>query len=200
KLANIGEYEMLVYLHYDESSGDYPDCNLENDTLHLTIINAGLPEVDLGPDMESGSPDTIIIDAGGFETYTWNTGATTSAITGMDSTFTYVVTVTDIYSCIAEDEITITLVSIEELAASYESINVYPNPNNGEFTLHVENKTFADISYELVDMNGRVISSKQSKATHELHENISMTKRAKGVYFLKVFNGKDYAVQKIIVQ
>ncbi|MEA3444548.1 MAG: hypothetical protein U9R19_07450, partial [Bacteroidota bacterium] len=82
KLANIGEYEMLVYLHYDESSGDYPDCNLENDTLHLTIINAGLPEVDLGPDMESGSPDTIIIDAGGFETYTWNTGATTSAITG----------------------------------------------------------------------------------------------------------------------
>ncbi len=196
----VGEYYILAYLHFEESSGEYPDCQLENDTLHITVVHAGLPEVDLGPDIESGIPDSIEIDAGVFETYQWNTGATTQSIMAMPTTFTYVVTITDIYGCEASDDVTITLISIDELAQSYQSMNVYPNPSNGEFTLHVENKTFADISYEIVDINGRVISTSQTHGSRELIENISMKNNSKGVYFLKVFNGEHYAIQKIVIQ
>jgi len=80
------------------------------------------------------------------------------------------------------------------------SLNVYPNPTNGKFTVNISNVEAMDMTLELVNISGQVVYRNEVKAAYSYNEDIDATTFAKGVYYLKVNNGKDVKVEKVVIQ
>lgn len=82
--------------------------------------------------------------------------------------------------------------SIEESRPHPHTLTVYPNPNNGEFSIEVPSEMVGK-RYELVDMSGKVIESSTFRSTSQ---NIQI-EADKGFYILRV---PEYGIhQKVVV-
>jgi hypothetical protein len=80
------------------------------------------------------------------------------------------------------------------------TLNVYPNPTDGRFTVSINNPEAADMTLELVNISGQVVYRNEVKAAYSYNEDIDASTFAKGVYYLKVNNGKGVKVEKVVVQ
>jgi hypothetical protein len=80
------------------------------------------------------------------------------------------------------------------------NLNVFPNPTNGKFTVSISNPEAMDMTIELVSISGQVVYRNEVKATSSYNNEIDATTFAKGVYYLKVNNGKDVKIEKVVVQ
>jgi len=83
-----------------------------------------------------------------------------------------------------------------DLNSLTSSVNVYPNPSDGEFTLSVENTQVVDLSILVTNIQGQAVYQNQVKSVLNYQENIDLTQFAKGMYFLKVNN----QVMKLLVK
>jgi hypothetical protein len=77
-----------------------------------------------------------------------------------------------------------------------KSIKVYPNPNNGQFTLELINVGNV-ASVCIYNMLGARVY--QSTATNEANHKINLSGIRKGIYFLKVMDGKEQFTRKMVV-
>jgi hypothetical protein len=89
-------------------------------------------------------------------------------------------------------------VGIEDLTL-IESMNVYPNPNSGEFTVVIVNSEVSNMEITLMDIQGHVVYKNTVSGVINHTERISED-LTKGVYFLSINNGKEVKVQKVLVQ
>ena len=80
------------------------------------------------------------------------------------------------------------------------SLSVYPNPTNGKFTVSINNPEASDMTLELVNISGQVVYRNEVKAAYSYNEDIDASSFAKGVYYLKVNDGKGVKVEKVVVQ
>ncbi len=78
-------------------------------------------------------------------------------------------------------------------------MNVFPNPNNGSFTLTINDANFTEITMEIVTIEGRVLmSDKVSNVKGAYVKQFNLSTEANGIYFLKVTaNGQTY-MQKVV--
>jgi hypothetical protein len=83
-----------------------------------------------------------------------------------------------------------------DLNSLISSINVYPNPTNGEFTLAITNTQVLDLNILVTNIQGQTVYQNQVKSVLNYQENIDLTQFAKGMYFLKVNN----QVMKLLVK
>ena len=88
------------------------------------------------------------------------------------------------------------------LQNNYADVVVYPNPNNGAFSVSVN--VLADeknTSFILTDLAGRVIYKEQLDTHAGLNAyQINTGNIAKGTYFFEISNAQAKTVKKIIVQ
>ena len=76
--------------------------------------------------------------------------------------------------------------SIDELKT--QDIQVYPNPNNGTFTLQVVSLESANMEYKNIDIQGKTIVTTMQLSQKGLN-NIEMKKNLKaGLYFIEIAN------------
>jgi hypothetical protein len=75
-----------------------------------------------------------------------------------------------------------------------EAIAVYPNPNNGLFTLKVDSKNAKNIY--VYDMLGKIVYEKI--ATTDEQFNIDITKNPKGLYVIRVMDEDGVKTVKVI--
>jgi hypothetical protein len=80
------------------------------------------------------------------------------------------------------------------------SFNVYPNPSNGIFTVTVNSNQMNDLTIELVNVQGEVIYNQRAEDVTTFTGDVDVTEFAKGVYYLRIFNGEEVKVEKVIVQ
>jgi hypothetical protein len=80
------------------------------------------------------------------------------------------------------------------------NLSVYPNPTNGKFTVSVSQAEASDLTIDLVNISGQVVYSNQVSAVYSYNEDIDASSFAKGVYYLKVNNGEEVKVEKIVIQ
>ena len=80
------------------------------------------------------------------------------------------------------------------------SLNVYPNPTNGKFTVSINNPEAANMTLELVNISGQVVYRNEVKGAYSYNEDIDASSFAKGVYYLKVNDGNAVKVEKVVVQ
>ncbi|MEZ4936139.1 MAG: T9SS type A sorting domain-containing protein [Crocinitomicaceae bacterium] len=78
-----------------------------------------------------------------------------------------------------------------------DQILIYPNPNNGEFTLQFGNTLVGEKKIRVIDARGKIVTYKKAfNSTYDLN----MVHVEPGIYFVEVFNGNKKGVQKIVVQ
>jgi len=91
-----------------------------------------------------------------------------------------------------------TLVSIEEDKA-LENLSVYPNPNNGEFTVQFNTLNNQEVKLEVYNVLGELIVSENNAVTSGLNTlNVNIQEQTKGIYFVKVVSGENMFTTKVI--
>jgi hypothetical protein len=80
-------------------------------------------------------------------------------------------------------------------------MNVFPNPNNGSFTLTINDADYSEMTVELLTVEGRVIySDKASDVKGVYVKQLDLGTEANGIYFLRVTaNGQSF-MQKVVKQ
>jgi hypothetical protein len=80
--------------------------------------------------------------------------------------------------------------------SSISLVQAYPNPTQNNLTLNVGNNEISNLTFQLIDVNGRLIENKKISNSIEV---IDMEKLQAAVYFLKVArNNKEIKNFKII--
>ncbi|MFA6125708.1 MAG: T9SS type A sorting domain-containing protein [Bacteroidales bacterium] len=80
------------------------------------------------------------------------------------------------------------------------SINIFPNPANGRFTVSITNIEATDMTLELINTSGQVVYRNEVKAAYSNNAEISTSQFDKGVYYLKVKQDQKVKVEKVIIQ
>jgi hypothetical protein len=130
------------------------------------------------------------LTASGATTYSWNTGATTAAITvspGISTTYT--VTGYNAQGCMNTSIITQSVsacAGVNELT-NENAISIYPNPSNGEFIIKG-----AEGKVEIINSIGQTVYIFEASDVE-----IKVTELASGIYYLK--SEKLLSSKKIIV-
>jgi PKD repeat protein len=140
--------------------------------------------------------------------YSWNFGDnTTSNAVNPSHTYiqngTYTVTLTVTGPCgIATftQVVTITQVGLAEQVSLSDGIKVYPNPNNGVFTLAI-NATVGDVVIEVLDMQGRVVyASNENNIQTGFTKQISLETQASGLYMIRLTSATEQHTLRVNVQ
>jgi hypothetical protein len=81
------------------------------------------------------------------------------------------------------------------------SVNVYPNPSAGVFTLNITNADFKELVITIYDIQGRMVYSADDKnITKDYSRKINIADLSKGMYYLKLDNGAETKTEKLIIE
>ncbi len=129
--------------------------------------------------------------------YVWDTGETTSTITGVEQG-TYKVCVTDSNGCKKCDSVSIFLVDINNPNFNL-SINIYPNPSNDNFVLYLPLQSSEKIAYKITDMMGSIVEAKELTMPAGDNKIIIANKYLpSGIYNLQVQGTNNLITRKLI--
>jgi hypothetical protein len=115
-------------------------------------------------------------------------------------TITY--TYTDINGCTGMATVILTVdpcVGVTELDLN-TAIDLYPNPNNGQFNLNF-GVDLGEVMIEVVGLNGQVVYSEQiANATNGAVKTIQLNNASNGVYFVRIQTANGLVVKRIVKQ
>ncbi|MBE9490075.1 MAG: hypothetical protein IMY67_07280, partial [Bacteroidetes bacterium] len=126
-----GVYELSSFADANNITGEFSGI--------VQVIEHPLPVVDLGEDLVINEGESVVLDAGIFNSYLWSTGATTQTI-NVSTEGTYSVEVTDVNGCSSSGSINVTIntLSVVDFKNNKKGVLIiYPNPSYGEFTLKI---------------------------------------------------------------
>ncbi len=163
-----------------------------------------LPFIDLPSDTIVSSGSSVELDAGscGDMTYNWQPGGSSNASVIIDSvnsvngTKTANITVTSPQGCSASKEIQIHFNN----AAVEDSYNIYPNPNNGNFTLEPLKGSAVIDQAKLVDGTGKVMWASKESFIIVGSKQLSIESLTRGIYFLITENNNGRSVNKLMIK
>ena len=181
------------------------DGNNCSDTASITVVVNPLPATpvitQLGGTMSTST---------GFSAYQWYlggnliTGATSNTYTPSPAVAgTYTVMVTNSNGCSSSSaNFSFTPpVGMEDDLVSLGEAQVYPNPNQGSFSVLMTLDRGRELDFEVYDMVGHLLYNRHVKAgAGPLQQDVVLANAAKGVYFLHVRSGDDRIVKKVVVE
>jgi len=80
------------------------------------------------------------------------------------------------------------------------NMNVYPNPNNGNFTIDLELKTDETASVKVLDANGKEVYSRSVQGIEKHELKVKLKKPSAGVYVVIVEQGSTKMKLKTIIE
>ncbi len=125
----------------------------------------------------------VTLTANGANTYTWSGGLNTTSISVSPSvSTTYSASGSGTNSCVGRNTLQIIVSECTSIntIASKTAIKVYPNPNNGEFTIELTNINNSNIT--IINVLGQIIKTQKA----ELMNQIDLNLFDKGIYFINV--------------
>jgi hypothetical protein len=82
-----------------------------------------------------------------------------------------------------------------------DAVSIYPNPNNGDFTLSVESYTSDEYLVKVSDIAGRVVYSTTTAFVPGANEiKISIPEIQKGMYAVSISQGDQSITQKVMIK
>jgi hypothetical protein len=200
-LSVDGDYDYILTINYEK------DINLLNDTstgtLHNFVVDANLPGYN---DTLYVSSYPATIDAGSttssgwsYSAWDWSTTETTPTI-DVSADGWYYVTVTTAKdsmdnNCTAVDSVYVILgTGVQEYQVG---MSVYPNPNQGSFTVVFEGNTASSV-LSIMDITGRII--REEELNGDAVMQVDMTAEPKGIYFIRISNEQSIKMERIIIQ
>lgn len=146
-----------------------------SDTTISLIINP-LPTITI-------TSQSNVLTASGATSYIWNTSGTNDTII-VHKTGRYSVTGTDSAGCSDTASYYITVTGIAQINSNSESISLFPNPNNGVFTL-LYHLTAPNTELKIIDITGRTIYEQNLLGT-EGTEQINSAALTNGLFFWQI--------------
>lgn len=101
-------------------------------------------------------------------------------------------TLTHLTSCHSNIAVVDLLSRVEEKTANKNTVYVYPNPNNGNFTIALPPNQQAEV--EIYNLSGQLIK----KAAIKDNGSIDISRQPNGIYFVKIIDKQQVITQKII--
>jgi len=80
------------------------------------------------------------------------------------------------------------------------SMNIYPNPSNGLFTLEMNASKAGTFNVEIINIQGQVVFTREINQDGFYKETIDISNNASGIYYLRINDGKNLKVSKIMIQ
>lgn len=149
---------------------------------------------------------TLVVTNGPFSSYQWFIngnpipGATAdSFVPGQSGNIR--VQVTDENGCTGNSLIIeYTSVGIADVQDLYD-LNVYPNPNGGQFTVEADLGSHTDVTLSLRDMVGReLMQVERIKGASSFRRTFDISHLANGIYFIRVDGDEGMIVKRVIKQ
>ncbi len=169
-------------------------------SIPLSITVYDLPLVDLGPDTITIELDTILDAGNPGASFLWNTGDTTQTIF-VNSPGIYTVNVTDLNNCVASASIYIDIRTDVIVIDNAEQIKIFPNPNNGSFTLSGELPVSEMLQIKLINSVGHIVfTSDAEEVSGRFNKTIDLNEPIPGVYYLILHIGARSYSGKVLIQ
>ena len=92
------------------------------------------------------------------------------------------------------------IVDVNEVEPAQLDFTVYPNPNEGLFTLEIEQDGAATYTISVRNMLGQTVISEAINVNGNASKNMDLSSFEKGVYFISLENGEDRLVRKVVVK
>jgi hypothetical protein len=151
------------------------------------------------PPVCGNSDGTVVSVPGGGTspyTYSWNTGSSSSSVTGLTGapTETFIVTVTDMNGCVSKDTAYVSCVTAVADNLTPGQIKIFPNP--ADRWLQVERDGTEDLYLEMYSMVGEKLYSATDGSAQV---RIDLSNIEPGIYFLHIISGKGTVVTKVVV-
>ena len=193
-------YNYSVYIEYAS------DLDNSNDTiigqlahvvysLNLDAINGGIN------DTLTVSSYPATLDAGaGYGGYFWVNVTSDLQTATVTQDGWYGVYVYNDFGCQTFDSIYVKLFVGIHIADSKTNINIYPNPNKGEFNIEIELGKSENIQMDIMNFTGQIISTEVINNVKVYNEIKDLTYLPKGIYFVKINDGFDTTIKKIVIQ
>ncbi len=81
------------------------------------------------------------------------------------------------------------------------TVSIYPNPNNGTFSLLLESDQSQIVSVDIIDSFGRMVTSKKGLGVSgQSQTEISLNTFGKGIYAVKLYSAGNTLVKKVVVE
>jgi subtilisin-like proprotein convertase family protein len=81
-----------------------------------------------------------------------------------------------------------------------QNFTLYPNPNNGSFTVSFNSNSNNKINIDVFDIRGRNVYSDEYQNNGFFNENIQMSTIQSGIYLVKVQDGDKQITKKIVIE
>lgn len=173
------------------------------DTIKVLFEQGPTTNLEASSDDGSGmGGQAIAVTSGGLApyNYSWSNGASTDTITGLAPGI-YTVYITDALNCKVVDSVKVGSNSIDEWArAGLRHFNIYPNPNNGVFSLDISLLQASEISWKIYDLQAKLIRSAAPITGKELQQEISLEDVAAGIYIFELRTPKHKLYQKLMIE
>ncbi|GIV41063.1 MAG: hypothetical protein KatS3mg034_0373 [Vicingaceae bacterium] len=129
------------------------------------------------------------------------TGATGNSI-NITTTGYYHIIATDSFGCSNSSDTVLFNAPPNAIAENpYQHFKVYPNPNNGYFTIELSGNMNLPVNCVIVDLTGRVIFEKTLQANNgQIIENLDLAQIEDGTYLLILKNDFFQKTERIIVK
>ena len=89
---------------------------------------------------------------------------------------------------------------LQDLELDEIQIDLYPNPNNGEYALVIDGFSGSELDLEIIDIMGAVVKKEKIVVANGKHSSTMNHKLSNGMYFLKVSHGKRMRTVRFVVQ
>jgi hypothetical protein len=178
-----------------------------SDTVMVNFATS--PVVELGADTVICHNSTVMLDAGNTgASYLWSTGETTQSIVINAEDYDYgnydfTVQVTNESGCENSGDITVEIRDCTSIKENQQliSLDVFPNPNTGTFTLDLNTHSSQSISLRIVDLTGKIVyEATDIKISGTYTTEINLNDIASGVYNIFVIGENGITDKKVVIQ
>ncbi len=170
-------------------------CPARTATVSLSVLQSPILTVSNSPSLICVG-ETAALAVSGGNTYLWSNGSTSSILLITPTvTTSYTVSGTAINGCISTSQITQNVsecTGINQVSTQIALLSIYPNPNNGTFTI----LTNEVVTIALMNQLGQVLKTFTSS---ENKTAIPVSDLSNGLYFIVAKNGTTTSTQKVIV-
>lgn len=90
-------------------------------------------------------------------------------------------------------------VTLTSEAFGLQNFSIYPNPNNGNFTIQFDSQSSNDIKVGVHDLRGRLVFEKDYQNTGAFNQNLQLNNVQSGIYMVTVQDGDKKEVKKIVI-